>query len=165
MGRRVEVDEDAEPIAIPPEVLHELYAHARETLPEECCGLVLGGEGGRFGRAVRCRNDMNRKHSENPLAFPRDARTGFWMNEGDTQRAYEDAVSVGQQVTAVYHSHVDTDAYLSQLDLDYAEPGLFPDAAQIVIAVSQGQVKRAALFQRGSAGGAFRGHPVVSEAA
>ena len=71
----------------------------------------------------------------------------------------------GQRVTAVYHSHVDVDAYLSEVDLEYAEPGVFPGAAQIVIAVSEGQVKRVAIFQRAREGAAFRGHPVVSEEA
>ncbi|MDJ0849821.1 MAG: Mov34/MPN/PAD-1 family protein [Myxococcota bacterium] len=164
MGRRVDVDEAAEAIEMPPAVLHELYAHAREALPEECCGLVLGDERSRFERTVRCRNDMNRKHSEDPVGFPRDARTGFWMSEVDTQRALEEADREGQRVTAVYHSHVDVDAFLSEMDLEYADPGVFPGAAQIVIAVSEGQVKRVALFQREGAEQPFRGHPVVSEA-
>ncbi len=161
----MDVDEAAEAIEMSPEVLHELYAHAREALPEECCGLVLGDDAARFRRAVRCRNDMNRKHHEDPGRFPRDARTGFWMSEADTQRALEEADRAGQRVTAVYHSHVDVDAFLSEMDLEYADPGVFPDAAQIVIAVSEGQVKRVALFQRTATSEPFRGHPVVSEAA
>jgi proteasome lid subunit RPN8/RPN11 len=162
VGRRVEVDQTAEPVAMPPRVLHELYAHAREALPEECCGLVLGGVGERFGRVVRCRNEMSRRHHESPQRFPRDNRNGFWMSEVDTQRALEDAERHGEWVTAVYHSHVDVDAYLSELDLEYAEPGVFPEAAQVVIAVSEGGVKRVALFERDGVGRAFRGRPVVS---
>jgi proteasome lid subunit RPN8/RPN11 len=165
VGRRVDVDEAAEPVEMSPQVLHELYSHARETLPEECCGLVLGGVGRRFRRAFRCRNEMNRRHHADPMRFPRDNRTGFWMSEGDAQRAQEEADAAGERVTAVYHSHVDVDAYLSEVDLEYAEPGVFPEAAQIVIAVSEGQVKRVAIFQRAQPGGSFRGHPVVSERA
>lgn len=165
MGRRVDVDEAAESVAMSPEVLHELYAHARETLPEECCGLVLGDDDTRFRRAVRCRNEMSRRHHEDPIRFPRDNRSGFWMSEGDTQRVLEEAEATRERVTAVYHSHVDVDAYLSEMDLEYADPGVFPGAAQIVIAVSEGQVKRVALFQRTHPGGAFLGHPVVSEEA
>jgi proteasome lid subunit RPN8/RPN11 len=165
VDRRVEVEQTAEPVEMPPRVLHELYAHAREALPEECCGLVLGGAGERFSRVVRCRNEMSRRHHESPERFPRDNRNGFWMSEVDTQRALEEAESHGEQVTAVYHSHVDVDAYLSEMDLEYAEPGVFPEAAQVVIAVSEGGVKRVALFERDRVGCGFRGRPVVSGAA
>jgi proteasome lid subunit RPN8/RPN11 len=161
----VDVDQTTEPVEMPPDVLHELYAHAREALPEECCGLVIGGPGARFSRVVRCRNEMSRRHSEDPVRFPRDNRSGFWMSEVDSQRALEEAEAGGQRVTAVYHSHVDVDAYLSELDLEYAEPGVFPDAAQLVIAVSEGGVKRVAIFQRAAAGQPFGGHPVVLEPA
>lgn len=165
MGRRVDVDQTTEPVEMPPDVLHELYAHAREALPEECCGLVIGGAVARFIRVVRCRNEMSQRHSEDPVRFPRDNRSGFWMNEVDAQQALEEAEAEGQRVTAVYHSHVDADAYLSELDLEYAEPGVFPDAAQLVIAVSEGGVKRVAIFRRAAAGQPFVGHPVVSETA
>ena len=45
-------------------------------------------------------------------------------------------------MTAVYHSHVDVGAYLSELDLEYAEHALFPfpGADQIVIAVHERHV-------------------------
>jgi len=165
VGRRVEVDQTAPPVAMPPEVLHELYAHAREALPEECCGLVLGGNDVRFARVVRCRNEMNLRHHEDPQSFPRDNRSGFWMNEADMQRALTEAEADGLRVVAVYHSHVDADAYLSELDLEYIEPGLFPEACQLVIAISEGGVKRVALFAREAAGQPFRGHPVLSEPA
>jgi adenylyltransferase/sulfurtransferase len=164
VARRVDVDEAAEPFAMSPAVLHELLAHARDAFPEECCGLVFGDARGRFARAVRCRNDMTRKHHEDPLRHPRDNRSGFWMNEGDIHRAESEAR--GEAVTAVYHSHVNVDAYLSETDLAYAESQEFPFAlaAQIVIAVWERDVKRSAIFERGGAGQPFRGRPLVSAA-
>lgn len=162
MSRRVEVDQTAEAVGMPPEVLHELYAHALDAQPEECCGLVLGNDKLRFERVVRCRNEMSLRHHEDSQRFPRDNRSGFWMNEVDAQRALADADAANLRVTAIYHSHVDVDAYLSELDLEYAEPGVYPDAAQVVIAVSEGGVKRVVLFEREAVGQPFRGHPVVS---
>jgi len=163
VSRRVDVDQTAEAVAMSPEVLHELYAHALDAQPEECCGLVLGSDARRFGKVVRCRNEMNLRHTEDPQRYPRDNRSGFWMSEADAQRALEGADANGLRVTAIYHSHVDVDAYLSELDLEYAEPGPYPDAAQLVIAVSEGGVKRVAIFERESVGQPFRGHPVASE--
>jgi proteasome lid subunit RPN8/RPN11 len=64
-------------------------------------------------------------------------------------------------VTAVYHSHVDMGAYLSELDLEYAEHGLFPfpEADQIVVSVVDGRVAEdgVAVFRRDGQGGSFRG--------
>ena len=159
----IQLDESAGPLAIPGRILNEMCAHALETRPEECCGLLLGSDQQRFGKLVRCRNEMNLRHAEDPQRFPRDGRSGFWMSEADAQRALEDAEASGLRVTAIYHSHVDVDAYLSELDLEYAEPGAYPDAAQVVIAVSEGGVKRVAIFEREGVGHPFRGHAVTSE--
>src|SRR5262245_44185909 len=58
LGRRVEVDEALPRASLPAGVLNELYAHARETLPEECCGLIVGDERERYRRVIRCRNEL-----------------------------------------------------------------------------------------------------------
>ena len=85
------------------------------------------------------------------------------MNEGDYAHAQTLAESAGVEVTAVYHSHVNVGVYLSELDLEYAEHELFafPNADQIVIAVQEGQVVGAGLFQREAAGKPFAGRAIV----
>jgi proteasome lid subunit RPN8/RPN11 len=85
------------------------------------------------------------------------------MNEADYAHAQELAEAVGDAVTAVYHSHVDAGAYLSELDLEYAEQPLFPfpNADQIVIAVQERHVVGAGLFQREAAGKPFVGRAIV----
>jgi proteasome lid subunit RPN8/RPN11 len=128
---RVEVDGSLEPVAIPAWIVNELLKHARESLPEECCGLVFGARARDYARRVGCLNAMNLRHDEDPQAFPRDARTAFWISPEDYLEACTEAGRRGERLTAVYHSHVGSDAYLSELDLDYADPG----ADQIVIAV------------------------------
>ena len=69
---------------------------------------------------------MTRRHLADPLTHPRDGRAAFWMNESDYLHAQALAEAAGEEVTAVYHSHVDVGAYLSELDLEYAEHALFP---------------------------------------
>jgi proteasome lid subunit RPN8/RPN11 len=166
VGRRVDVDETLPRAGLPAAVLNDLYAHARETAPEECCGLVLGDDAERFGRVVRCRNELTRLHTEDAREYPRDGRSGFVMNPRDYTAAAEQARQMGVRVTAVYHSHVDAPegggVYLSELDLDYAlQQGFpFPDAAHLVIAVCEHQVTGAGLFERHGAGAPFRGRLV-----
>jgi proteasome lid subunit RPN8/RPN11 len=159
----VDVDSSLPPLVLPGRILNELCAHALETLPEECCGLILGAPQLRFRELVRCRNEMTRLHLADPHGHPRDGSTAFWMNESDYAHAHALADAAGQAVTAVYHSHVDVGAYLSELDLAYAEDAAFPfpGADQIVIAVQERRVVAAGLFQREGVGKPFVGRTVV----
>ena len=133
------MDRSLEPVGIPARIANELLKHARDAVPEECCGLIFGAAARDYARHVACLNVMNRRHGEDPVAFPRDARTAYWMNEVDYLKACTEAEARGEDVTAVYHSHVGTDAYLSELDLEYALHPLFPfpRADQIVVAVPE----------------------------
>ena len=135
---RVEVDSSLPPVAVPARIVSELLGHARETLPEECCGLIVGTREQRYARLVRCRNEMTQHHRADPIGFPLDGRAAFWMNEADYMQTRAEADAAGEQVTAIYHSHVGSGAYLSELDLGYAQHALFPFPAadQIVVAVA-----------------------------
>ena len=147
---RIEIDPGLEPVWVPAELLHELFQHALETDPEECCGLVLSRGGERYGRAVRCRNEMTRLHQEDPQAYPRDGYSAYHMNPRDVLEVQREAEESGERVTAVYHSHVGAGSYLSRMDIDYAEQELFPfpDADQFVISVFEGAIGGQALFRR-----------------
>jgi proteasome lid subunit RPN8/RPN11 len=183
---RVEVDRALQPVEIPRRIVLELMAHARETLghpgrapSEECCGLIVGGTDERFRRLVRCRNEMTQRHRADPVAFPRDGQTAFWMNEADYVNTREEAEAAGERVTAIYHSHVGEGVYLSAMDLEYAQHVLFPfpDADQIVVAVASpdaghlgmrldhdGCVQDIGIFRWDAAAGSFRGHRVKASA-
>jgi proteasome lid subunit RPN8/RPN11 len=47
MGRRTDVDDTLTPVLISGRILNELYNHALESQPEECCGLLVGDENDR----------------------------------------------------------------------------------------------------------------------
>jgi proteasome lid subunit RPN8/RPN11 len=150
VSRPVEVDDKAESVEFPARVLADLCRHAWDTSPEECCGLIIGDENERYQRVVRCHNDMNQRHKKDPEKFPRDAKTAFWMRETDQNDA-EEAAKEGRKVTAVYHSHVGVNAYLSEEDLSYLEHERFRGADQIVIAVpkfEESQDGRPALVEK-----------------
>lgn len=146
----------------PRPVLSEICAHALETLPEECCGLVLGTADERYRSVTRCRNDATARHRRDPERFARDGREAFHMNEIDTLEALERAEARGERVTVVYHSHVNCGAYFSELDQEYAEPEPFPGAEHLVVSMVGGRVQDLSLFRR-DATGEFVGHPVVPE--
>ena len=152
------------PVGIPARILNELCEHAREADPEECCGLVLSDGVLRYGRTVRCRNEMTKRHDEDPVAFPRDNRTAYYMSMSDVLAMAREAERIGATVTAVYHSHVGAGAYLSDLDLSYARHELFPfpHADQIVLAVIEQRVSEIKIFLR--RGSDFTEHFVRAEA-
>lgn len=167
VGGRVDVDESLPSVGVPRRILNELYQHAIETLPEECCGLIVGSDGDRFRRLHRCRNEMTKRHRENPEHYTRDGTHAFYMSELDYMRVHEEAEAAGECVTAIYHSHVGAGAYLSEMDREYAESELFPfpDADHIVVAVLERKVDSVAYFsgERDDAGAhSFTGRTVVS---
>ena len=70
----------------------ECVAHARETAPDECCGVLLG-LGGEIVAAIRARN-----------AAP-DPATRFWIDPADHFAARRIARERGLEVVGFYHSH------------------------------------------------------------
>ena len=166
MSRRVEIEESNEPVPISGRVLNELFKHARETLPEECCGLIIGDDAMRFRWVVACRNEATELHQKDPTSQPRGGREAFVMNPLDYADAEKEAESRAEHVTAVYHSHVGAGAYLSETDLEYAENEFFPfpEADHVVIAVEEHdrQVKGIGVFSREEVGGPWCGSNVVA---
>jgi adenylyltransferase/sulfurtransferase len=106
---------------IPPALLAEVYAHARAGYPEEVCGLLSGPRGpgldtlDTLDEVRRCENRQNALHTEDPVRFPRDARTAY--NLGPADLFFLDKSLRGERpVRVIYHSHVDVGAYFSAED-------------------------------------------------
>ncbi len=167
VSRRVEVDENLEPILIPGRILNELCAHALESLPEECCGLITGDDDQRYREVARCRDDMTEQHRLDPITYPRTGVNAFFMNPHDYLQAQQRASENGDRVTAVYHSHVGAGAYLSEMDLEYAENDFFPfpESDQLVVAVLDSKVSGIGLFRRAGINAPFLGRTIITETA
>jgi proteasome lid subunit RPN8/RPN11 len=163
---RIFADRDAVPLAVPARALAELHEHARETHPEECCGLILGRKPGELTRIVRCRNEMTRLHRQAPAEYPRDGREAFHMNEADVLDAQKLADAEGWLVTGVYHSHADAGPYFSTLDQEFAtQPGFpFPGVHHVVVSVLEGWVKEVAAFVPDASPAGFIGRLLTAEA-
>jgi proteasome lid subunit RPN8/RPN11 len=166
LSGRIDVNRALPPVRMSARLLNALGEHARETHPEECCGLLLGGRPGAFHAAERCRNEMTRLHQRDPDAYPRDAKQAFHMNEADTLRVMEQAEAKGLLVTGIYHSHANAGAYFSELDQSFArQPGFpFPHAQHIVISVVGGLLGESAVFRRSDDAPGFEGRLLLGEA-
>ncbi len=125
------------------ELLDEIYAHARECYPEECCGFILDGE------VRRVVNRQNELHQMDPDSFPRDARTAYNMGPQDI-RALEKSFKSDRPVRVIYHSHCDVGAYFSAEDKRAAtwdgEP-LWPQIDWLVVDVKADGAHGGKLFR------------------
>lgn len=132
--------------ALPRPIVATLHDHARSTFPEECCGFVVE-EAGQL-RVVPVTNVQNAKHAAHPDQFPRTAAIAYTM--GPEAAPVLVAHDRGDLVIRViYHSHPQHAAYFSAEDRAQAtvwdEPS-YPDAAQIVLSVIDGEVRDAKAF-------------------
>ena len=94
------------------ELLDQIAAHAREEMPNECCGIVAvtpssDGEPPRATRVRRARNVH-----ESPKRFEIDGK--------DVIRAIDEFDEAGWEMGAIYHSHTHTAPYPSQTDVNFA---------------------------------------------
>lgn len=132
---------------LPKSLYDEVAAHAEETFPDECCGLIV--ERGEGLRVVRVTNIQNQKHAEDPERFPRTAEIAFTMGP-EAAPELIDHERGRATIRAFYHSHPQHAAYFSAEDKKQAtvwdEPS-FPDAAQIVVSVFDRQVKDVKAFR------------------
>ena len=100
-----------------PQVLAEIYSHARETYPEECCGFLIGPVESPVVDAVRrCVNEQNRYHALDPERFPRTARIAYYLGGRDL-RFLMQSLDTPRPVKIIYHSHIDVGAYFSAEDI------------------------------------------------
>jgi len=139
---------------MPAQVLIEIYAHARETYPEECCGFLIGPRD-RAGvdEVRRCVNEQNRYHALDPERFPRTARVAYYLGGKDLRFLMQSSATL-RPVKIIYHSHIDVGAYFSAEDIraalgrepdDTAEP-LYP-VDHLVIDAQAEHIGGAKLFR------------------
>ena len=125
-----------------------LSAHAAETYPDECCGVIVASPGGEE-RVMRVRNVQDEMHARDPERYPRTARIAYTGHPEDLKAALDAAERPGCRLVAFYHSHPDHEAYFSEEDVKQATPfgePSYPDAFQIVLSVRDRAVKYAKAF-------------------
>lgn len=101
------------------QLIEEMIAHAREDLPNECCGMI-GGRDGEATRVVRVENA-----AASPLRYEMDPQGQY-----DALKAIEDA---GEELLAIYHSHTRSAAYPSQTDVNEAR--MWPEQVYVIVSL------------------------------
>jgi proteasome lid subunit RPN8/RPN11 len=112
-------------------LLAELYAHACEAFPHECCGYIIRSP----DEVVRCTNAA----AEPATSFAID---------GAELLAFVRRFDGARPPTAVYHSHTNGRAYLSPRDVAVATTAIGPvyPVAHVVVGVTAAGVTEVAVF-------------------
>ena len=100
-------------------LIDQIVAHAREDLPNECCGMV-GGSDGKATAVIRVENS-----AASPLRFEMDPQGQY-----DALKAIEKGDG---ELLAIYHSHTKSAAYPSQTDVNQAVN--WPDAIYVIVSL------------------------------
>ena len=97
----------------------EIIAHAREDVPNECCGIIAGSD----GHATKLYRAVNAEAS--PYRYNVDPK--------DLLRIYRDIDSNDWDLLAIYHSHTHTEAYPSPTDQRLAA---WPEAYYLIVSLA-----------------------------
>lgn len=144
------------PLCLSARTLEEISQHAQETFPEECCGVIFSN--GVADHAQRLSNVQNKLHALDPVTYPRTAVIAYAMDPKELEQAIGKAESAGAKLKAFYHSHPNHDAYFSDEDKAFASPfgePNFPGAAQIVVSIYDGAIRRICAYEWSEAAGDF----------
>jgi len=107
-------------VRIPQSMIDEMVAHAREDLPNECCGLI-GGADGKARTLYRARNAF-----ASPFSYRVDPGDQYRIIEKEMRERREELV-------AIYHSHTKSLAYPSQTDLN--EAASWPEQVYLIVSL------------------------------
>jgi len=101
--------------------LDAVFAHARETSPSECCGVLIGS-GTRIDETAPARN-----LAEGP--------SRYLIDPADHIAARRAARSRGLEVVGFYHSHPRSAAWPSPTDVAEAT---YPEAVHLIVSLAAG---------------------------
>ncbi len=100
-------------------LVDEIVAHARDDLPNECCGMV-GGVDGEARTVYRAENA-----EASPLRYSIGARDQF--------RLMREIEAAGEDLVGIYHSHTKSAAHPSQTDVNLAG---WPGAVYLIVSLA-----------------------------
>lgn len=107
-------------VSIAKRLVDEMVAHAREDLPNECCGMIAGRDGVAT-RVVRVENA-----AASPLRYEMDPQGQY-----NALKSIEDG---GDELLGIYHSHTKSAAYPSQTDVNQAVA--WPEQVYVIVSLA-----------------------------
>ena len=133
---------------IPDDILAEIYLHAREEFPNECCGWLTGPKDA--DRVDRVRRAVNAYRPEShPTASDRTAETAYVIDGADLLEL-NSTMDDPERPHVIYHSHPNGRAYFSETDRKVAtdpwgDGPVYP-VRQLVVGIDADRVVEARLF-------------------
>ena len=126
--------------------VEEMVAHAKDDLPNECCGILAGPEG-EVARSFRMTNV-----EASPFRFS--------MDPGELVRVDGEAGDQGWELLAIYHSHTGSPAYPSDTDVRIAggTAELWPDTRYVLVSLMDPETPDVRIFR--ISGGAVTEEPL-----
>lgn len=106
-----------------------MRAHAEETYPYECCGLLVGELDADGTRRIRTAYRARNLNTER-------ARDRFQLDPQDWLRIDQEAAAAGLAILGCYHSHPDHPPRPSRTDAEHA----FPEFSYVILSVRQGRL-------------------------
>ena len=134
---------------IPKEILNEIYRHARDEFPNECCGWLTGPrDGDEVARVRRAKNAYD--PSTHPTASDRTSESAYVI-DGDDLLELNRTLDDAEPPLVIYHSHPNGRAYFSETDRRVAtDPwgdGPAYPVKQLVVGIDAKRVVEARLFE------------------
>ncbi len=135
-------------VTLLPNTLDQICSHAKTEFPDECCGVILQTDSQEFVRP--CRNIQNEMHKEDPITYPRDARTAYLMHPDDLISIHKEVDTKNRPIKAFYHSHPNHEAYFSEKDkkdaMAWGEP-TYPGVSYLVISIYEDNIRVIKAFE------------------
>ena len=100
------------------EQVDEILAHSRGEAPAEACGILAGRE----GRVERVYQMVNMDRSSST----------FLMEPKEQLKVMKEIRGAGLELTGIYHSHPESEAYPSAHDVELA---FYPEASYVIISL------------------------------
>ena len=112
----------------------DLRAHAKETYPHECCGLLIGEIPDNFGSAEQSLIADESRRLDN--TWETETKGRRYKIESDIfVKLEKEFAGSTRGVLGIYHSHPNHAAWPSPFDLDHA----WPSYAYLIISVREGK--------------------------
>ena len=115
--------------------IDEMVAHARNDLPNECCG-ILAGQNDHVLKLYRMTNV-----EASPFRFS--------MDPGEIVKVDQEAGDNNWDLLAIYHSHTRSEAYPSDTDVRIAggTSELWPDVRYVLVSLMDEDAPQVRLFR------------------
>ena len=122
-------------------LVDEMVAHARDALPNECCGILAGPfDWGRMEGEVAKSYRMTNVEAS-PFRFS--------MDPGELVVVDAEAGGNGWELIAIYHSHTQSEAYPSDTDIRIARgtAELWPDTRYVLVSLADADNPAVRIFR------------------